>query len=97
MLLSGGSARPKAARGTYSQRRRWPRRHAACPKPATPSIDPEACENYLLALHPPRHELGPVDPPVVIGVDLAIGDAGLDVWTCDFTADYVRINADYRT
>ncbi|MFO1052891.1 MAG: bifunctional glutamate N-acetyltransferase/amino-acid acetyltransferase ArgJ [Planctomycetota bacterium] len=37
------------------------------------------------------------DEEVVIGVDLAIGDAGLDVWTCDFTADYVRINADYRT
>lgn len=34
---------------------------------------------------------------VVIGVDLAAGDGGADVWTCDFTADYVRINAEYRT
>lgn len=34
---------------------------------------------------------------VVIGVDLASGEAGVDVWTCDFTADYVRINAEYRT
>ena len=34
---------------------------------------------------------------VVLGVDLAAGDAAADVWTCDLTADYVRINADYRT
>jgi glutamate N-acetyltransferase/amino-acid N-acetyltransferase len=34
---------------------------------------------------------------VVLGVDLGVGDEGADVWTCDLTADYVRINADYRT
>ena len=34
---------------------------------------------------------------VVLGVDLAVGGADADVWTCDLTADYVRINADYRT
>jgi glutamate N-acetyltransferase/amino-acid N-acetyltransferase len=34
---------------------------------------------------------------IVIGVDLGLGEAGADVWTCDLTADYVRINADYRT
>jgi glutamate N-acetyltransferase/amino-acid N-acetyltransferase len=34
---------------------------------------------------------------VVLGVDLGRGDAGADVWTCDFTADYVQINADYRS
>ncbi|MBK8978569.1 MAG: bifunctional glutamate N-acetyltransferase/amino-acid acetyltransferase ArgJ [Planctomycetes bacterium] len=34
---------------------------------------------------------------VTIGVDLGVGDAQADVWTCDLTADYVRINADYRT
>lgn len=34
---------------------------------------------------------------VVIGVDLAVGQAAADCWTCDLTADYVRINADYRT
>lgn len=34
---------------------------------------------------------------VVLGVDLARGDGAADVWTCDFTKDYVQINADYRT
>ncbi|HEX5050717.1 MAG TPA: bifunctional glutamate N-acetyltransferase/amino-acid acetyltransferase ArgJ [Planctomycetota bacterium] len=34
---------------------------------------------------------------VVLGVDLAVGTASADVWTCDLTRDYVQINADYRT
>jgi glutamate N-acetyltransferase/amino-acid N-acetyltransferase len=34
---------------------------------------------------------------VVLGVDLAAGAASATVWTCDFTKDYVQINADYRT
>ena len=32
-----------------------------------------------------------------IGVDLGIGAAGSRIWTCDLTADYVSINADYRS
>ncbi len=34
---------------------------------------------------------------IVLGVDLALGRAGADVWTCDLTKDYVQINADYRS
>jgi len=34
---------------------------------------------------------------VVLGVDLAVGKAEADVWTCDFTKEYVQINADYRS
>jgi glutamate N-acetyltransferase/amino-acid N-acetyltransferase len=34
---------------------------------------------------------------VILGIDLAAGDAEADAWTCDFSADYVRINADYRS
>jgi glutamate N-acetyltransferase / amino-acid N-acetyltransferase len=34
---------------------------------------------------------------VVLGIDLAVGSASADVWTCDFTKDYVQINADYRS
>ena len=30
-------------------------------------------------------------------VDLARGDAEATVWTCDFSYDYVKINADYRS
>ncbi len=34
---------------------------------------------------------------LILGVDLAAGKQHAQVWTCDLTADYVRINADYRT
>jgi glutamate N-acetyltransferase / amino-acid N-acetyltransferase len=34
---------------------------------------------------------------LAIGVDLGSGSASSTVWTCDLSAEYVRINADYRT
>ncbi|MBL8858907.1 MAG: bifunctional glutamate N-acetyltransferase/amino-acid acetyltransferase ArgJ [Planctomycetes bacterium] len=34
---------------------------------------------------------------VILGVDLAAGSASAEAWTCDFSTDYVRINADYRS
>lgn len=34
---------------------------------------------------------------VVLGIDLGRGAVAADFWTCDLTADYVQINADYRT
>ena len=35
---------------------------------------------------------------VEVSVDLGVGGAGAaTMWTCDFSADYVHINADYRT
>lgn len=34
---------------------------------------------------------------VTIEVDLGAGDAGATGWTCDLTAEYIRINADYTT
>ncbi len=34
---------------------------------------------------------------IVVEVDLGAGRASSTVWTCDLSADYVRINADYRT
>ena len=34
---------------------------------------------------------------VILGIDLARGTGSAEVWTCDFSADYVRINADYRS
>lgn len=34
---------------------------------------------------------------VVIGVDLGGGPGRAVVWTCDFTEDYIHINADYRS
>lgn len=34
---------------------------------------------------------------VEVGVNLGVGDAASTVWTCDLSAEYVRINAEYRT
>jgi glutamate N-acetyltransferase / amino-acid N-acetyltransferase len=34
---------------------------------------------------------------VSVGVDLGVGSASSTVWTCDLSAEYVKINADYRT
>ena len=36
-------------------------------------------------------------PDVDVSVDLGSGTETSTVWTCDLSADYVRINADYRT
>jgi glutamate N-acetyltransferase/amino-acid N-acetyltransferase len=37
------------------------------------------------------------EPEILVRVDLARGDADCTVWTCDFSYDYVKINADYRS
>ena len=43
------------------------------------------------AAHLKEHE-------VEVGIDLGVGGAGAaTMWTCDFSAEYVHINADYRT
>jgi glutamate N-acetyltransferase/amino-acid N-acetyltransferase len=34
---------------------------------------------------------------IAIRVDLGRGKAAATVWTCDFSHDYVSINADYRS
>ena len=37
------------------------------------------------------------EDPVRITMDLRAGDAEITMWTCDYSYDYIRINADYRT
>src|SRR2546423_7195128 len=34
---------------------------------------------------------------LAVAVDLGVGSASSTVWTCDLSAEYVRINAEYRT
>ena len=34
---------------------------------------------------------------IVVRIVLGLGSAAATVWTCDFSADYVKINADYRS
>ncbi len=36
-------------------------------------------------------------PEITVTVDLQRGETTATVWTCDFSYDYVRINAEYRT
>jgi glutamate N-acetyltransferase/amino-acid N-acetyltransferase len=37
------------------------------------------------------------NPEIMVGVHLGAGSAASTVWTCDLSAEYVRINAEYRT
>jgi glutamate N-acetyltransferase/amino-acid N-acetyltransferase len=37
------------------------------------------------------------DAEITVRVDLGRGVAETTVWTCDFSYDYVKINADYRS
>ena len=32
-----------------------------------------------------------------VAIRMGRGDAGVRIWTCDFSYDYVKINAEYRT
>lgn len=43
------------------------------------------------------HEHMLKESEVLVRLDLGAGEASADIWTCDLTADYVSINADYRT
>jgi len=36
-------------------------------------------------------------PEIEIAVDVGVGDGASTVWTCDLTAQYIAINADYRS
>jgi glutamate N-acetyltransferase/amino-acid N-acetyltransferase len=36
-------------------------------------------------------------PEITVRVQLARGEANATIWTCDFSYDYVKINADYRS
>ena len=37
------------------------------------------------------------EDPVYVNLDLGLGDAAATVWTCDFSKEYVEINAHYTT
>ena len=32
-----------------------------------------------------------------VGIDLGLGEGAFTAWTCDLTAQYIAINADYRS
>jgi glutamate N-acetyltransferase/amino-acid N-acetyltransferase len=36
-------------------------------------------------------------PEIEIRAELGLGEGSAEAWGCDLSAEYVRINADYRT
>jgi glutamate N-acetyltransferase / amino-acid N-acetyltransferase len=34
---------------------------------------------------------------ITVRIELGRGDSSTTVWTCDFSYEYVKINAEYRT
>jgi glutamate N-acetyltransferase / amino-acid N-acetyltransferase len=59
--------------------------HIVCQDGTSVSFDRDAAHDYLR------------NPEVVITLDLNTGDESATVWTCDFSYDYVKINAEYHT
>jgi glutamate N-acetyltransferase/amino-acid N-acetyltransferase len=37
------------------------------------------------------------EDPAIVRLDLGLGDASATLWTCDLSAEYVRVNAEYTT
>jgi glutamate N-acetyltransferase/amino-acid N-acetyltransferase len=87
----------------------WGRLAMAIGKSGVPGLDPSRIgvaldEVRVLARGEPhvsyREELGAAvlaKPEYTIAIDLGRGRGRARIWTCDFSYDYVKINAGYRT
>lgn len=86
----------------------WGRLIAAAGR-AGVSIDPELIDIYFNQVQMTRNSLGCgpeaeklatrvlKEPEFAIVMDLNMGEGSASVLTCDFTIDYIKINADYRS
>ena len=86
----------------------WGRILAAAGRAGVP-IDPERIDIFFNEVMMVENGIGCGDdaeaeatkvlklPEFTVGIDLHMGDAGHTVYTCDFSIDYVKINADYRS
>ncbi len=59
--------------------------HVVCSAGGSTEFDAAAASGYLAGKE------------VVIEINLGVGDESATFWTCDFSYDYVRINAEYHT
>jgi glutamate N-acetyltransferase/amino-acid N-acetyltransferase len=59
--------------------------HLVCSGGSSVEFDRVAAHTYL-------H-----NPEVQIEIDLNVGDESAAIWTCDYSYDYIRINAEYHT
>ena len=87
----------------------WGRILAAIGRSGVPGLDVSLIDVYLDdvciceqggAARSYREELGAAvmkQPEITIRIVLGRGEATDTVWTCDFSYDYVKINADYRS
>ncbi len=87
----------------------WGRILAAIGRSGVPNLDVSKINVYLDdvcicedggAAASYREELGAAvmqQPEIMIRIVLGRGDTSDTVWTCDFSYDYVKINADYRS
>ncbi len=87
----------------------WGRILAAIGRSGVPGLDVSLIDVYLDdvciceqggAARTYREELGAAvmkQPEITIRIVLGRGEATDTVWTCDFSYDYVKINADYRS
>lgn len=85
----------------------WGRVLAAAGRAGTP-LDPDKVDLYFgevkllengspLDIAPETARAPMLADELVIRVDLKVGDASARVFTCDFSYDYVKINAEYHT
>ena len=73
------------------------------------SVDPDSVDIYFNDVQMVKNGIGSgkevemlatavlKQPEFVITIDLRRGDGRASMFTCDFSVDYVKINADYRT
>lgn len=59
--------------------------HLVCAAGGSVEFDRDAAHDYL------------TQPEVEITLDLNMGDGEARVWTCDYSYDYIKINAEYHT
>ena len=86
----------------------WGRIIAAAGRAGVP-IDPDRIDIFFDAVQMVKNGLGCGEaaeveatevlkkPEFVVRIDLHAGDAAHTLYTCDFSVDYVKINADYRS
>ena len=99
---------PLVKTALFGQDANWGRLIAAAGRAHVP-IDPDSIDIYFNQVQMARNSLGCGQaaenmatrvlqkPEFTITMDLNMGSGSASVLTCDFSYDYVRINAEYRT
>jgi glutamate N-acetyltransferase/amino-acid N-acetyltransferase len=99
---------PLVKTALFGEDANWGRLIAAAGRAGVP-IQPDTIDIYFNQVQMARNSLGCgkaaekmatrvlQKPEFTIGMDLKMGEGSASVLTCDFTNDYIKINADYRS